>query len=162
MFDFLDRLRAKPEGIRKMIALGTVGVFSLLISLVWFSTLEARLGEIKKTEIAYEGKSPIKSISQTASAFWGNVTESFEKGQEAYDKIAIPDERFEANLFNATSSMKEKVEMEAKLFASSTATSSAISQKGTSDARFNEEGKGTSSQATTTSTPSSTTLIKDL
>lgn len=87
MFDFLDKLRAKPEPVRRVIALGTVSGMTFLISLVWFSTLGTRLSADDSVMLAKESPSPMESIGQTASAFWGNVTTSFDKGTSAFTKV---------------------------------------------------------------------------
>ena len=45
MFDFLDRLREKPEEYRRMVVIAVVGVIGGSIFIVWISTTLSRLPE---------------------------------------------------------------------------------------------------------------------
>lgn len=48
MFDFLDRLRGKPEEYRKMVALISVGIIGGLIFIAWMFTTLSRIPEANK------------------------------------------------------------------------------------------------------------------
>lgn len=48
MFDFLDKLRAKPEEYRKMFALVAVGIIGGLIFIAWTVTALSRIPDANK------------------------------------------------------------------------------------------------------------------
>ncbi|HET8574878.1 MAG TPA: hypothetical protein VFM02_01750 [Candidatus Paceibacterota bacterium] len=77
MFDFLDKIRAKPEKTRRMILHATTGVIMFVIMGVWASTLGARLSAPSEEKIAYENNTPTDTLRETAGALWSGIKSSF-------------------------------------------------------------------------------------
>jgi hypothetical protein len=73
MFDFLDKLRAKPEHIRRRVLYGTTAFAMLVVFGIWASTLGARFAPSTKATVAYEKTSPVSALSQTASVLFGGI-----------------------------------------------------------------------------------------
>lgn len=66
MFEFLEKLRARPEHHRKAIAFGISAIFTFFVFVGWSSTLNLSLGGPTTGTVA-TNQSGVTSASQTAS-----------------------------------------------------------------------------------------------
>jgi hypothetical protein len=66
MFEFLDKLRARPESHRKAIAFGVSAIFTLFVFIGWSSTLDLSIGG-KRPEVVAENNGTTANINQTAN-----------------------------------------------------------------------------------------------
>ena len=79
MFDWLDRLREKPEHVRLRIALMTAGLITLLIIFVWLSLLS--LGTLSN-EGAEGGVTKEDSPFKAFGEFWSEGKERLSESWE--------------------------------------------------------------------------------
>ena len=67
MFEFLEKLRARPEHHRKMIAFGVSAVFTFFVFVGWSSTLNLSTGGINNNGVLADKNSGTMNTSQTAN-----------------------------------------------------------------------------------------------
>ena len=88
MFDYLDRLRAQPEWYRLRVAIVTAGVITVIIFLVWATTLSVRLFGTRETasEIKEE-PSPLETFQAQLGAAAEGLTSQFDSLRESFGSI---------------------------------------------------------------------------
>ncbi|MDP3784606.1 MAG: hypothetical protein Q8R12_00820 [bacterium] len=74
-FNFLERLRAKPEPTRRRILAGMIVILMALIVVGWFKTL--RFGSLAEKNL--ETPPPWKVIKTTFSEGWRDLKETIQK-----------------------------------------------------------------------------------
>lgn len=88
MFDYLDRLRARPELYRLRVAIVTAGVITTVIFLVWATTLSVRLFGIEETTSATrEEPSPLATFQEQLGAATEGLINQFESLRESFGSI---------------------------------------------------------------------------
>lgn len=75
MFEIIEKLQKKPESVRKRIVIMTSGLITLLILIVWLSTLGSRSLSAGKDNIA----SPLSSVGRGISQVIDKVKGNFDK-----------------------------------------------------------------------------------
>ena len=80
MFSYLERLRRKPLEARKRIALGTAAGATLVIVLVWLSSLLSAPPSKQTTE----ADGPVKAIGETIGAFISDASRAFENVKKEF------------------------------------------------------------------------------
>ena len=88
MFDYLDHLRAQPEWYRLRVAVVTAGVITVIIFLVWATTLSVRLFGAEETAPAIkEEPSPIATFQEQLGAATEGLISQFESLRESFGSI---------------------------------------------------------------------------
>lgn len=89
MFDYLDHLRAQPEWYRLRIAIVTAGVITVIIFLVWATTLSVRLfGAEEATPAAIkEEPSPLATFQEQLGAATEGLINQFESLRESFGSV---------------------------------------------------------------------------
>ena len=88
MFDYLDRLRTRPEAYRLRVTILVAGVITAIIFFVWVTTLSVRLfGVDEAIKVANEEPSPFKTFQEGLSAATEGLFKQFESLRENLGSI---------------------------------------------------------------------------
>lgn len=88
MFDYLDRLRTRPEAYRFRVTIMAAGVITAIIFFVWVTTLSVRLFGVEDTaEVVKEEPSPFKTFQEGLGAATAGLWNQFESLREDLGSI---------------------------------------------------------------------------
>ena len=81
MFDFLEKLRAKPDKVKKQISFFLALTFAGIIFAIWLSVIypDFRLQQSHEQKVANLEPSPLSAFSETVSASLAAVLGQFSK-----------------------------------------------------------------------------------
>ena len=92
MFDFLEKLRAKPEKIKKQISFLVAFAFAGLVFVVWLSVVYPKFSQKEtssKKEAVSQG-SPLSSLTETFSSGFSALSEQFSQLKNAVSSFSSP------------------------------------------------------------------------
>ena len=134
MFEYLEKLRQKPEGAKKRFAFLTAFTISGIIFVVWLSVIYPDLTEQKKRDDKVKNleSSPLSSFIENVSYGFGQIGKSFDGIKETIDMLKTQPEYYESSTSTASSTSKAEIEgkstgLEIYNLSSSTATSTKTS-----------------------------------
>ena len=84
MFDFIEKLRAKPDRTKKQIAFAVSLFLAGIIFVIWLSVIYPDFSQkqAKQTEVSKQEPSPISNFSDTFSSGISAIGEQFNKINE--------------------------------------------------------------------------------
>ena len=85
MFDFLEKLRQKPEAVRVRYAVIFAALVTGLIFLVWLSVLGVRLSNSPASDAVLQGSSPFGTLKESVGSFFEAGREQIEGVRESLD-----------------------------------------------------------------------------
>lgn len=86
--DYLDKLRAKPENVKKSIAISISLIITIVIASVWFvSKYVTSIQETERDATVTEIQSPVSSMSATVSDAFKNLSDEFGNLKEKLSEL---------------------------------------------------------------------------